>query len=299
MNGSIWQLTKRRWAVMATEPGVYVAFAITVIGFAALGPFGTFSEMPVTERIGFWFLVHLMSWVMAILLIVPTRFTLEHFGVPVLPAFVTGSFCANIAIAPIFIWILAYNTNADVTASVSIGLFIVVAFVITLITYLVLRFCGVELIPSNWKRHREILNETERAMASANNDAGPGHVECAMMQKLPAERRGELFAMVAHDHYVEVVTDRGRHLVLMRLSDAAELCGPCDGMRVHRSAWVARAGISELIVKGRRMWICLPDGSMITVSRQHQDAVRDFLAERPLNLDQSEANPSSTQFKPQ
>jgi len=61
VNGLIWQLTKRLRAVVMSEPGVYVAFAITLIGFAALGPFGTFSGIPVTQRIGFWFLVHLMS----------------------------------------------------------------------------------------------------------------------------------------------------------------------------------------------------------------------------------------------
>ncbi|MGI9353558.1 MAG: LytTR family DNA-binding domain-containing protein [Rhizobiaceae bacterium] len=59
--------------------------------------------------------------------------------------------------------------------------------------------------------------------------------------------------MIAHEHYVEVVTDRGRYLVLMRLTDAVEVCGLCDGMRVHRSAWVSRGGMSDLIVKDRLM----------------------------------------------
>lgn len=298
MNRSIWQLTKRRWAIVATEPGVYVAFAITVIGFAALGPFGTFSEMPVTERIGFWFLAHAVSWVMATLIIVPTRFTLEHFGVPILPAFILGSLTANAAIAPVFMWFLAEHTDADMTIPVSIGLFIVIAGVITLITYSVLRLCGVELIPANMTDKRQLLHDADNAVATENND-GSQQPECAMMPKLPAEKRGKLLAMIAHDHYVEVVTDRGRHLVLMRLSDATELCGPCDGMRVHRSAWVARAGISEVIVKGRRMWISLPDGSMVTVSRQHQDEVREFHAGRGFDLDKDKANAPTTQLKAQ
>jgi len=105
---------------------------------------------------------------MAILLIIPRRFTLEHFSVPVLPAFVIGSLCANIVIAPILIWILAYNTNADVTTFISINLFLIAAFVITLMSYLVLRFCGVEMIPSNIKRRRESLNKTEKATACAS-----------------------------------------------------------------------------------------------------------------------------------
>jgi len=275
VNGSIWQLTKRRWAIAATEPYFYIAFAITVLAFAALGPFGTFSEMPITERIGFWFLVHLVAWAMAVLIIVPIRFTMEYFGMAVLPAFIVGSFCANIAIAPIFIWFLAESTDAALTTTLSIGLFFVIAGVISLITFTVLRLTGIEVIPANFRSRREWSHEVEAAMAPIRNSVSQAS-GCAMMPKLPAEKRGTLLAMIAHDHYVEVVTDKGRHLVLMRLSDAAELCGPCDGMRVHRSAWVARAGMSELIVKGRRMWICLPDGSMVTVSRQYQDDVRDF-----------------------
>ncbi len=276
MNRSVWQLTKRRWAIVFTEPAVYIAFAITVVAFAALGPFGTFSDMPITERIGFWFLVHLVSWIIATLIIVPVRFTLERFGVPVFPAFVIGSFSANLVIAPVFIWILAENTNAAIDAAKSFGLFAVAAAIISLVTYITLRFTGIETIPVNLHDKREWSHEAEMATISTTDDAVAHLSDNLMLQKLPPEKRGVLYAMIAHDHYVEVVTDKGRHLVLMRLTDAIDLSGKCDGLRVHRSGWVARRGIADVIVKARRMWIALPDGSMVTVSRQYQDEVRAF-----------------------
>ncbi len=281
MNRSVWQLTKRRWAIVFSEPAVYIAFTITVVAFAALGPFGTFFEMPVTERIGFWFLVHLVSWVMAVLIIVPVRFTLEHFGAPVFVAFVVGSFSANLVIGPIFIWLLAENTNAGLNVSVSSGLFFVAAFVVAIMTYATLRFAGIETIPVNFHSKREWSHESEAAMISVADSTANQSADNSVQQKLPPEKRGVLHAMIAHDHYVEIVTDKGRHLVLMRLTDAIDLCGECDGLRVHRSGWVARQGMADVIIKGRRMWIALPDGSMVTVSRQYQDQVQLFRGHGP------------------
>ncbi|MGI9353559.1 MAG: hypothetical protein ACR2PF_00105 [Rhizobiaceae bacterium] len=123
---------------------------------------------------------------MAILIILPPRFTLEHFGLPVLPAFILGSLGATAAIAPVFMWFLAKNASADLTVPVSIGLFIVIVGVITLITYSILRLCGVEIIPANMGQRRQLLHDTEKAVATEDDTQRPP-VESTIMPKLPAE----------------------------------------------------------------------------------------------------------------
>jgi len=70
-------------------------------------------------------------------------------------------------------------------------------------------------------------------------------------------------------------------------------------MRVHRSACVARTGMNEFIIKDRRMWISLPDGSMVTASRQHQDEVREFHAGRGVGVGVNQESAATIQLKPQ
>lgn len=67
----------------------------------------------------------------------------------------------------------------------------------------------------------------------------------ALLRRLPAKiAGGEIWALEAEDHYVRVHTSKGSDLILLRLQDAINEMGATDGARVHRSWWVARAGIA-------------------------------------------------------
>ena len=89
----------------------------------------------------------------------------------------------------------------------------------------------------------------------------------------------DLVSLQAQDHYVEVTTATGRHLILMRLGDAeAELDG-YPGMRVHRSWWVARAAIEEMRNENGRPVLALGDGTRVPVSRDRRAGVKAWLEE--------------------
>ena len=76
------------------------------------------------------------------------------------------------------------------------------------------------------------------------------------------------------DHYVEAFTTEGSDLVLMRFADAvAELEG-ANGMRVHRSYWVARAHVTGAERINGRPALCLTGGHKVPVSRTYLPAVR-------------------------
>ncbi len=99
-------------------------------------------------------------------------------------------------------------------------------------------------------------------------------------KRLPESIGGDIVSLTMQDHYVEVTTTGGKHLVLIRFGDAlAELQG-LDGVRIHRSHWVARghlAGIEE--VSKVRSNARLSDGRELPVSATFLAGVQGFLAD--------------------
>ncbi len=94
------------------------------------------------------------------------------------------------------------------------------------------------------------------------------------MLRLPLEVRGALVRIEAQDHYLNVVTERGNALILMRLSDAmGELAG--RGIQVHRSHWVApEAVVRHRRDKGRDL-LETSDGTHVPVSRSFREAAQN------------------------
>ncbi|MFN6978451.1 MAG: LytTR family DNA-binding domain-containing protein, partial [Gemmobacter sp.] len=96
----------------------------------------------------------------------------------------------------------------------------------------------------------------------------------AILRRLPIERRGTLLALSVQDHYVEVVTARGRGLVLMRLRDAIDETAGVEGVQVHRSHWVALSAVRSARRQGDGAALTLVDGTVVPVSRARMAAVR-------------------------
>jgi hypothetical protein len=95
------------------------------------------------------------------------------------------------------------------------------------------------------------------------------------LDRLPEKiRGGALYALEAEDHYLRAHTSKGSDLILMRMADAeAELEGE-EGLRVHRSWWVARAGVAAARRDGDRIILTLKSGAEAPVSRANASAVR-------------------------
>lgn len=85
---------------------------------------------------------------------------------------------------------------------------------------------------------------------------------------------GAIHALKGEDHYVRVIGDGREELILMRMRDAIERLGSADGLRVHRSWWVARAGISAVRRDGRAATITLLNGQEAPVARDMTPALR-------------------------
>ncbi|MBB3160582.1 DNA-binding LytR/AlgR family response regulator [Rhizobium laguerreae] len=96
----------------------------------------------------------------------------------------------------------------------------------------------------------------------------------SILDRLKPENRGSLLRLSVQDHYTEVVTSRGRELVLLRFADALKETAATPGFRVHRSHWVADAHVESLKRGNGRLLILTRDGTEIPVSHSYAEDVR-------------------------
>ena len=102
-----------------------------------------------------------------------------------------------------------------------------------------------------------------------------GDAAAPLLDRLPAARRGRLLHLQMRDHYVEIHTDRGSDLVLMRFGDALKELGGTEGMQVHRSHWIARAALEKISRRAGRTVAHLANGAEVPVSRRYARALRE------------------------
>ncbi len=94
-----------------------------------------------------------------------------------------------------------------------------------------------------------------------------------LFDRLEPDQRGVLIRLEVFDHYVCVVTDRGVSKLLMRFSDAISELDGVDGLRVHRSHWVARSAVKGSETDNGRLFLVTQDDENVPVSRSFRDAV--------------------------
>lgn len=96
-----------------------------------------------------------------------------------------------------------------------------------------------------------------------------------LFDQLPPELGSEIIALEMEDHYVRVHTALGSALVLMRLRDATALVTEVEGMQVHRSWWVARGAVEDVLRDGRNIRLKLARGLEAPVARAKIADLRD------------------------
>jgi hypothetical protein len=84
----------------------------------------------------------------------------------------------------------------------------------------------------------------------------------------------EIIALKAEDHYVRVISATQAELVLYRFADAVREMGDADGLRVHRSFWVARKAVRRSHDAGPGLQLELVNGNRIPVGRSYRELVR-------------------------
>ncbi|MFN3144413.1 MAG: LytTR family DNA-binding domain-containing protein [Paracoccaceae bacterium] len=94
-----------------------------------------------------------------------------------------------------------------------------------------------------------------------------------LTQRLSNLSADEILAVSADDHYIDVRALDGTERVLLRFSDALNEMEGLEGVRVHRSHWVARGAVKGARRDNGRVFLDLVDGSTIPVSRKYREEV--------------------------
>jgi len=92
---------------------------------------------------------------------------------------------------------------------------------------------------------------------------------------VPLRQRSRLIALIVEDHYVDIVTDKGKTLVLMRLADAMREAAPVPGLQIHRSHWVALDAVVRAQRSEGKVMLELSNGMRLPVSRGFLPAAKD------------------------
>ncbi|WP_336430644.1 LytTR family DNA-binding domain-containing protein [Roseovarius sp. E0-M6] len=89
---------------------------------------------------------------------------------------------------------------------------------------------------------------------------------------------GPVVRLTAQGHFVEVVTESGRHQLRLRLADAIAEMEPVEGLQVHRSHWVTRDAMDRFEpLNAHKAQLYLTNGDVIPVSRSYRKQVKTAL----------------------
>ncbi len=94
---------------------------------------------------------------------------------------------------------------------------------------------------------------------------------------------GLIFRIEAQEHYIRIITDKEKRMVLYRFSDAVREMPESLGMQVHRSHWVAYRAIEEVLKEGQKLQLQLLNREIVPVSRSFQSRVEPLFEPHPDN----------------
>ena len=251
------QFTMRELLAVTRSPLYWAALVAVGIVLGVAGPFGTYEALALPPRLAYWLLVVIVTYFTADLIVgvLKTALFRERPGtaVTILLGAVAGPFVAGL------VWLM----NLWILPSAAGIAYLPLLGYVTIMTATV---AGVISYASG-----SLVAQQERGPAMP---ADPAPQRPALLDRLPAAQRGRLLYLSMQDHYVEVVTDKGSHLVLMRLADAIGETAGTEGMQVHRSHWVARDAVAGSVRDGARLTLRLVNGAELPVSRSKLADVR-------------------------
>lgn len=105
-----------------------------------------------------------------------------------------------------------------------------------------------------------------------------------IVTRIPPQLGTDLLALCAQDHYLKVHTPYGSAMILYSLSEAIEELDSAglQGLRIHRSHWVARAAVARVVSEGRGYLVHLTNGLELPVGPSYIALLRTagFIAPR-------------------
>lgn len=228
-----------------------------IIGLAIgyLGPFGSF-EMPMHRRLLYWVILigsgHLIyfqignvfDWFFSDKKIHP----FVAFILPSLLAAVLLSFVVS------FVSELFFTTNLNVTTEFLIFFpkVFILGLILNLLGYLI----------DNLKHKQNAESNSEQSQIQAI-------IQHPFLDRIPQNLGSDLICFMMEDHYLRVYTEKGDHMMLLRMKDALVELKEYPGFQVHRSWWIATDAITEVKKQNRKVTLIMNNDMEVPVSQKY------------------------------
>lgn len=268
MREGVVQFTLRRLQGVVFSPRFWAVMMTMALVLGIAGPFGTQAQMPLLPRLAYWLAIGLTTFLAGYVAIgIMVHYLLGDIGTKPVRLAIAG-FAAGVpvtAIVRLFNHALfddPFGTPAEI-----LGFYINCSLISAAISLL---FGLADISPGQQRSETGLAKIAASEATTQQTEARP-----AILDRLPAHLRGKLLYMSMQDHYVDVHTDKGSTLVLMRLADAIAEARSVDGLQVHRSHWVARAAVAGAERSEGRLSLRMSDGALIPVSRSYLAAARE------------------------
>ncbi len=254
MTGALpaWAVNIIRWSAISVGLGVM---------FAWLGVYQT-GVIPFPQRVGYWTLLIAIGAGTS-LIITPLLFekwlVKFHPAVPILVA-------AIIISVPITAGIIAIEAAGDGTIAPP-GWWAQ--------QYLYVLVVSLILTTGAWAADR-FQDQKKKAAEASLAAPATAPAGSSFADRLPVKFRSALvYAVSAEDHYLRVHTSAGETMILMRLADAVRELAALEGQQTHRSWWVAKQGLADVVRSEGKVTLKLKSGAEAPVSRTYQKAIKD------------------------
>lgn len=244
---------------------------MTVIGvvLAFIGPFGSFAE-PLAYRLVSWVL---FAWI-GYAIYSPMNWLVDRLqatlDLPRAALWVVGVAVATVPMTAI-VWSMGFLPNPVPLPSLEQAL--------TSYFYVFLVGGGITafffMIESNKAKGQALADHGANPSPSSEPPKPVEDETPRLIDRIQPALGSDIIALEMEDHYVRVHTALGSELVLMRLRDAiAELDG-IEGRQVHRSWWVARGAVEDVVREGRNVRLRLARDIEAPVSRAQVSELKD------------------------
>jgi hypothetical protein len=272
------QFTLRRWQAAVFSPRFWAALLAVAVVLGLTGPFGTFNRLPLLPRFGYWLTMALATFLLGYAAI---GLTLRHLRAGTVGSrplrIVLAGFAAGVPVTAAAVMLNHFLLGDAVGPATELaGFYIECSLIAAVISFL---FSLVEGVGNETDGR-----EPAAAPADANSDLpdeaasvvqpAPANDAPPLLERLPVRLRGRLLYLSMQDHYVDVHTDKGSTLVLMRLGDAIRETGNVAGLQIHRSHWVTLDAVEGPKRQGGRLFLKMTDGALLPVSRGAQESVK-------------------------
>ena len=240
---------------------------------AAFGPYGTFGQAPLAERLVYWITVILIAFaIYRPACAAAERFT-RRIGLSKGFAWTVAVVGASFPLT-LLVWLASFRHTPALWPSFPeyvgfYGSVVLIGAGLMLIIWLV-----------DQAGSRRIVHQPAMVLPAPVSASPAAPARPRLADRLPPKLGIEIVALQMEDHYVRVHTSFGNSLLLMRMRDAVAELGRLEGAQVHRSWWVAREAVASVEREGRRASLTLTNGLRVPVSRERRDVLPDWLVER-------------------